>query len=635
LSLEESVPERRSDPSRTAYQRAIRAFAEVAGALGEVREQDALLHLIAKKITELVGVQRCSVYLKDEETGFFRGQVGHADHDIDARVKRLVAGVAADAFTREILETQAPVVIGDAQRDPRPVRSTMRAWNIRAMMGVPMILSGEVIGLIFLDDENCPHRFDDVERDIASAFAELAAVAIWQAQMTASMRKSVETVARQNDLLRRATAVEDRLSTLVLQGGNLREIAQAVAQLTSKPSAIYDVRYQQLAVARAPGMDQEVMPGLLEPGFRTHRDVVEALAGLGPRGGVVGPIPSAGLHHRYLIVPVSARDDVWGYLVVMEHQTRFGALDAHVSRRAATNIALEMSAERRVINLEWDARSSLAGELLRGPGDETWLHRRADFLGVRLDVPRVLVLVTVRDGDYRTVPDPRRVAEALSEQCGGGEILATAVAEGVAMMMNVRTDVAPAVASRGARETVAAAFRSLDPEGHLLAGLSAICRAPADYAGAYSQASQVLKAMRNFRRAGAETVLSTDDLGAGRLLLATTDRTEAERFAEETLGPLLEDPEGMADLMATLRTFFDTGRSVRRSALELQVHENTVRYRLVKIEELTGLPIATDADAQLSAQLALLVLRLQGRLAERSEPSPASEDSVAAESVGS
>jgi DNA-binding PucR family transcriptional regulator len=193
-------------------------------------------------------------------------------------------------------------------------------------------------------------------------------------------------------------------------------------------------------------------------------------------------------------------------------------------------------------------------------------------------------------------------------------------------MMPVRTDAAPAAAVRGARDTVVATFEALDPEAHLLAGLSALCRAPADYARAYLQASQVVKAMRNFRRPGSEAVLSADDLGAGRLLLSTTDRGEAERFAEETLGALLEDGDGMADLMATLRTFFDTGRSVRRSALELQVHENTVRYRLVKIEDLTGLPIATDADAQLSAQLALLVLRLQGRLAERPEDTAAIEE---------
>lgn len=622
---------RRTDPSRAdAYQAAIAAFAEVAGALGEVREQDALLHLIAEKISDLVGVHRCSIYLKDEETGYFHGQVGHADRDIDARVKRLVAGIAADAFTQEIVETKAPVVIGDALRDPRPVRSTMRTWNIRAMMGVPMVLKGGVIGLMFLDDENRPHRFDPVEREMASAFAELATVAIWQAQMTARLRSSVETVTRQNDLLRRAAAMEDKLSTLVLQGGNLREIAQAVAQLTSKPCAIYDARYERLAVARAPGMDPDVVPTVLEPAAREHPAVAEALAGLPSRGGVVGPIPVAGLHHRFLIAPVSVRDDCWGHLVVMEHQTRFGPLDSHVCRRAATNIALEMSAERRATSAEWNARASLAGELIRGPGDAAWLDRRADYLGIRLDVPRVLVLVTVGEGENRTVPEPRDLAGALTQHCQGREVLATNVAEGVAVMLELRDDEVPVAAVRGARDAVAATLLRLDPDGRLLAGLSSTCRAPGDYVAAYTQARQVVMSMRNFRRAGSESALSADDLGAGRLLLSSSDPAEAERFAQETLGALLSEAEGMADLMATLRTFFETGRSVRRSAVQLAVHENTVRYRLVRIEEITGLAIAADADAQLSAQLALLVLRVQGRLADRVRAASSDESAGAA-----
>jgi DNA-binding PucR family transcriptional regulator len=120
-------------------------------------------------------------------------------------------------------------------------------------------------------------------------------------------------------------------------------------------------------------------------------------------------------------------------------------------------------------------------------------------------------------------------------------------------------------------------------------------------------------------------VLSAHDLGAGRLLLSSADPAEAERFAEETLGALLSGADGMGDLVETLRVFFDTGRSVRRSAVELAVHENTVRYRLVRIEEITGLPIATDSDAQLSAQLALLVLRLQRRLPEPSGSRTAAE----------
>ncbi len=60
------------------------------------------------------------------------------------------------------------------------------------------------------------------------------------------------------------------------------------------------------------------------------------------------------------------------------------------------------------------------------------------------------------------------------------------------------------------------------------------------------------------------------------------------------------------------------------------MHENTIRYRLGRIEETIGIPVATDADAQLTAQLALLVLRLQGRLVDAGETHNDVDESVAA-----
>jgi DNA-binding PucR family transcriptional regulator len=47
------------------------------------------------------------------------------------------------------------------------------------------------------------------------------------------------------------------------------------------------------------------------------------------------------------------------------------------------------------------------------------------------------------------------------------------------------------------------------------------------------------------------------------------------------------------------------------------LHENTIRYRLGRIETEIGLPVATDADAQFTAQLAILVLRLEGQIPSR------------------
>ncbi len=55
---------------------------------------------------------------------------------------------------------------------------------------------------------------------------------------------------------------------------------------------------------------------------------------------------------------------------------------------------------------------------------------------------------------------------------------------------------------------------------------------------------------------------------------------------------------------------------VRQAARALGVHENTIRYRLGRIEELSGLAVAHDPDAQLQTRLSLLLLQLQGRIRE-------------------
>jgi DNA-binding PucR family transcriptional regulator len=111
--------------------------------------------------------------------------------------------------------------------------------------------------------------------------------------------------------------------------------------------------------------------------------------------------------------------------------------------------------------------------------------------------------------------------------------------------------------------------------------------------------------------------LAADDLGPARLFLANAKGAAVSRFVDDVIGALLVDDEGVAELLRTLESFYETGRSVRLSAERLGVHENTVRYRLSRVTQITGLDVAADADHQLSVQVALLVLRLQGHPALR------------------
>jgi DNA-binding PucR family transcriptional regulator len=68
------------------------------------------------------------------------------------------------------------------------------------------------------------------------------------------------------------------------------------------------------------------------------------------------------------------------------------------------------------------------------------------------------------------------------------------------------------------------------------------------------------------------------------------------------------------DLLDTLVTYLETGRSLELTAREMFVHSNTVRYRLKKISELIGWD-ATGARESFVLQVATL-------LGKMSEPEP-------------
>jgi sugar diacid utilization regulator/GAF domain-containing protein len=610
-------------PSAHPYRAAVRAFGTVAEALGKVQDLDALLHLIAMQASKLAGARRCSVYLRDHESDLFHGQVGYPEEVADADIKRLVAGVPADRFTREIVESRRPVVLSNALDDPRPIRSTMRAWNIRSMLGVPMVLRGEVIGIVFLDDAGESRAFSPEECELASTFADLAAVAISQARMTAELRASVELASKQNRLLRRAAATDERLSRLVLEGGDLQEIANAVAELTHKPTSIHDAHHNRLALAMPPGQSSDVIPRLLDPPFRRHPLVGAALERIAAtRGGIVGPLPTAGLPQRFLLAAVTIRDEELGHLVVMEYGCRFGPLDTHIVRSAATNIALEVAAERRAARAEWDARASLAADLIHGNSHGAPLGRRARYLGVDLTAARVLCLLATGPSGQDAMPIAADVSTALADGAADRSVLATDVPEGVVALLELPPGLPTMEAIAAARARVEGALERLGG-GRIFGAISTRCAEAGDYVRAYEEARQVMRCRNALCGESGVLVLTADDLGPGRLVLASAERADATRFAHDALGALLCDEEGAHDLLATLQAFFEHGRSVRRSARALRVHENTIRYRLTRIEDRTGLAVAHSSDDQLTAQLALLVLRLEGALPQAAARAPA------------
>jgi sugar diacid utilization regulator len=601
--------------SDSHMRRAFSALSDVTPAIAEVTSIDDLLHLVARQVSELVGVERCTIYLREECQNLFRGCAGCCGGAaLSEDITRWVAGVPADGVTREMLETRQPVVVTNARRDPRMVKATVRHWKIRSLLEVPMIHDDEVVGLILLDEVDRQHKFSEEEVELARSFADLAAATVVQARRQLELRAKLEAASRQLSALRRATAVDEQLSDLVLEGRSLPELTRSLARLLGKPCAVFRPSGERVAMALPEGAGASAVPHLLEPAVAALPEVRKALAdNEAARAFVVGPIPGAGVLHRHVVAPVSLGEELWGRLLVMEHKSRFTGGDVVAVRRAATLIALQVSSERKAVEADWNAGSSLAAELLGGSSDTAVARRRADRLGVSLDARRVVMLVGSRSGSEADAPDFRAVAEAFDREAPELQAHVTPIEGAVAALVEVPDAADSEAFAQDNRERFEAVQRSLRPCEHLIAGLSTVQRGREGYRAAHREARQVVECIRRFSPPEGPALFTADELGVGSLLLSSSDDEAVRRFVEETVGELVRE-QSKAELLTTLCSFFENMGSIRGSAAALAVHENTIRYRLSRIEELTGLAVMHDPDAQLRARLSLLVLLLQGRL---------------------
>ena len=120
----------------------------------------------------------------------------------------------------------------------------------------------------------------------------------------------------------------------------------------------------------------------------------------------------------------------------------------------------------------------------------------------------------------------------------------------------------------------------------------------------------------NVAEAQGETALAFEETGAYRLLLPamSEDPGELERFYEETVAPLVAyDDQYETQLARTLESFLDADGNVARTAERLFTHRHTIRYRLERVRDLTGLDVgSTDGRERLG--LGLKAMRVLGIL---------------------
>ncbi|MDH2412913.1 helix-turn-helix domain-containing protein [Nocardioides sp. CER19] len=404
-----------------------------------------------------------------------------------------------------------------------------------------------------------------------------------------------------------------------LPSGDLFAVANAVGALLDAPVTIEDRSSRVLAFS---GRQDEADPSRVETiiGRQVPEKYAKMLTDLGVfrelyreyRPVVVNPadLGADSISMQRVAIAVRAGDEVLGSI--------WAAMDGDVTpertaalQDAAKLVALHMLRVRAGADVQRRLRTDLVSTALEGGAGARDALSRLGLAGKQVVVLAVALRAEHPVGEQAAgdTSDLERVADAL-----GVHLSASVPSSAVAVIGGIAFALLPV--SSGAHgsdpeERVARlAEEFCERLGTRLPVVVGIGGTAADVSGVTESRATATRVLRVLREGYASRrVARLPDVHTQSLLLELRDLAAAR--GERPVGPiarLLEyDERNDSGLADTLEAWLDALGDVRAAAAALFIHPNTLRYRLRRLEEVSGLDLA-DPEQRFSAMLQLRIL---------------------------
>jgi sugar diacid utilization regulator len=296
------------------------------------------------------------------------------------------------------------------------------------------------------------------------------------------------------------------------------------------------------------------------------------------------------------VAAASAGREVLGLLVLYDQDASASDADLFALSHASTVLSVELQKVRSIAQAELRSRRELAEELLAGKAGDQAVSRGA-ALGHDLNQPQQVV--------------------ALGGEMLPSEVLMHTMLDAIAAKLGTtflvaRRDqyaliIAPVSERWGDAHLVAQGCKGIGATQVSL-GIGGPCERLRRIPRSGLEATQALSV-----RATSGTpsgVTRFGDLGVFRVLAAASTNPELQSFVQEWLGPLISyDEKHGSDLVPTLSAFLESGGHYDRTASAMIIHRSTLRYRLNRIRELSGLDLS-DIDTRFNLHVATRAWKL-------------------------
>jgi GAF domain-containing protein len=540
---------------------------EIISTVASTLELDEVLGHVVRLLTDASAVHAGFVYLLDETGDRLVLAAASAPYD------GLVGSIAlerGEGLAWWVVERGEPAFVPDNLLDDPRVKYVpeLEEERFQSLLAVPIVSRrGPPIGAILAHTE-APREFSADEVEVIVSTAALVAGAIENARLYEETSGRVRELLGLTGLAEAIAAAEslDELLPAVASG------ARSLLAASSAHLYLLDQASEELSLAASSprGSRARERVGLDELGREVRR------RNRGTR----------------LSVPLVAGDELLGLLVAEETS----ALE--LARAAANQAAVGIKKVQLIARLtEENLIKDFFRELERGSrGPE--LEGRAAGLGLELDRPHVVLVAEPADDAF--------------------ERALLAVAPGSLLDRRERSVRALVRVPAHGHERLLAELRRVHGEvpTSLAVGVSSVCQGLPSLADGFAEARQAVAGAAVV--GGSSPVVSYEDLGAYKYLLRIARDATVRDATVDAVARLAEyDSQRGASLVQTLEEFLRRRGSVSATSEALFVHPNTLRQRLRRIADVSGLDLRTDD--WLMVEIAVKLVRLR-RVLEPGDP---------------
>ncbi|HHU76406.1 MAG TPA: GAF domain-containing protein [Firmicutes bacterium] len=481
------------------------------------------------------------------------------------------------------------------------------------LLGVPLYADGEVIGAFLMANKCQGGTFTQDDQELLLILASQLSIALENSRLyektdiklqtkVDELEQANNTLIKQQTILEKSIELHTQLTKLVLEGRGIKAICKSLTAFIGCPVQIEDQNFN----VRASTMPDD-MAGLHLGG----RDLLDSKEHSRPAKRLFQekkPIkivlnPGA----TQYVVPIIAGGQVIGIITMVLTGKPLRPLYMVAMEQGATIVALEMLKEKSTVEQSRRLKESFFEQIIGGDFEsEEQIQHRA--LQLNLDINgRYKVIAADLDPGEDGFSRPelfQEIRERFIDSFPDSVVVAKNNLLLVFCIGKKGSEDSKDTGSTRMEKFLEDLLGKLGKEKTWWIAVGTGCKRVCDCGASYQEAATTLEIMKALHLDN--KLVSYSNLGIFSLI-EINPRRFAD-FTQKTLGSLIEyDQKHKTQLIKTLNLYFEHNRNVLKASRKGYLNPSTMKYRLRRIQEITGLDLK-DADVGLQLHLAIRLI---------------------------